>query len=73
MLWVSGLLPVLLSALDQVSWKVGTTRLSVRNILEGLLTASVVLILALWLSAGIEARLLRSATGGELPPPPSLR
>ena len=65
-LWVSGLLPVLLSALDQVSWKVGTTRLSVRNILEGLLTASVVLILALWLSAGIEARLLRSATGGEL-------
>lgn len=65
-LWVSGLFPVLLSALDQVSWKVGATRLSVRNILEGLLTASVVLILALWLSAGIEARLLRSATGGEL-------
>ena len=65
-LWVSGLLPVLLNALDQVSWKVGATRLSARNILEGLLTASVVLILALWVSAGIEARLLRSATGGEL-------
>jgi len=65
-LWVSGLLPVLLNALDQVSWKVGTARLSLRNILEGLLTASVVLILALWASAGIEARLLRSATGGEL-------
>lgn len=65
-LWVSGLLPVLLNALDQVSWKVGNTHLSVRNIIEGLLTASVVLILALWVSAGLEARLLRSATGGEL-------
>lgn len=65
-LWVSGLLPVLLNALDQVSWKVGNAHLSVRNIIEGLLTASVVLILALWVSAGLEARLLRSATGGEL-------
>ncbi|MDH4479748.1 MAG: mechanosensitive ion channel [Rhodoferax sp.] len=65
-LWVSGLLPALLNALDQISWKVGNSQLSVRNIIEGLLTASVVLILTLWLSAGIEARLLRSATGGEL-------
>jgi small-conductance mechanosensitive channel len=65
-LWVSGLLPVLLNALDQVSWKVGAGRLSARNILEGLLTAGVVLILALWVSAAIEARLLRAATGGEL-------
>ena len=65
-LWVSGLLPVLLNALDQVSWKVGAARLSARNILEGLLTAGVVLILALWVSAAIEARLLRAATGGEL-------
>ncbi len=65
-LWVSGLLPLILNALDQVSWRVGTAHLSVRNIIEGLLTASVVLILALWVSAGIEARLLRSATGGEL-------
>ena len=65
-LWVSGLLPALLNALDQISWKVGNSHLSVRNIIEGLLTASVVLILTLWISAGIEARLLRSATGGEL-------
>ena len=65
-LWVSGVLPALLNALDQISWKVGNSHLSVRNIIEGLLTASVVLILTLWVSAGIEARLLRSATGGEL-------
>jgi len=55
-----------LNALDQISWKVGNSHLSVRNIIEGLLTASVVLILTLWMSAGIEARLLRSATGSEL-------
>ena len=65
-LWVSGVLPALLNALDQISWKVGNAHLSVRNIIEGLLTAGVVLIITLWMSAGIEARLLRSATGGEL-------
>jgi len=65
-LWVSGVLPALLNALDQISWKVGNSHLSVRNMIEGLLTAGVVLILTLWMSAGIEARLLRSATGGEL-------
>ena len=40
--------------------------MSLRNLVEGSLTASVVLILALWISAGIETRLLRSATGGTL-------
>jgi small-conductance mechanosensitive channel len=65
-LWVSDLLPVLLEELDQISWKVGSGRLSVRNLIEGTLTASVVLIVMLWVSAAIEARLLKSATGGEL-------
>lgn len=65
-LWVSGLLPVILNELDQITWKVGGTTLSVRNIIEGLITAGGVLIITLWISAGIESRLLRSATGGEL-------
>ena len=65
-LWVSGLLPVILNELDQITWKVGGTTLSVRNILEGMVTAGGVLIITLWISAGIESRLLRSATGGEL-------
>ena len=65
-LWVSGLLPVLLDELDQITWKVGGTTLSVRNILEGSLTAGAVLIVTLWISAAIESRLLRHATGGEL-------
>nr|MDP2192597.1 mechanosensitive ion channel [Rhodoferax sp.] len=65
-LWVSGLLPVLLEELDQITWKVGDSTLSVRTMIEGVLTTGAVLIFTLWISAAIEARLLRSATGGEL-------
>ena len=65
-LWVSGLLPVVLNELDQITWKVGGTNLSLRSMVEGLVTASFVLILTLWISAAIETRLLREATGGAL-------
>jgi small-conductance mechanosensitive channel len=65
-LWVSGLLPVILNEMDLVTWKVGGTNLSLRNMLEGLVTASAVLIITLWISSGIESRLLRSAKGAEL-------
>jgi len=65
-LWVSGLLPVILEELDGIKWKVGNSTLSVRTMLEGALTAGVVLLIALWISSALEARLLRSATGGEL-------
>ena len=65
-LWVSGFLPLVLEELDQIRWKVGSSNLSVRNMIEGALTAGAVLILTLWISSAFEARLLRSATGGEL-------
>jgi small-conductance mechanosensitive channel len=65
-LWVSGLLPLVLDELDQISWTVGKSTLSVRNIVEGTLTAGVVLIITLWISSAIEAKLLRNTTGGEL-------
>ncbi|MDP3709384.1 MAG: mechanosensitive ion channel [Polaromonas sp.] len=65
-LWVSGLLPVILDQLDPIKWKVGASTLSVRTMLEGTLTAGVVLLIALWISSALEARLLRSAKGGDL-------
>lgn len=65
-LWVSGLLPVILEELDDIKWKVGNSTLSVRTMLEGALTASLVLLITLWISSAIEARLLRQATGSEL-------
>ncbi|MEY2684173.1 MAG: Mechanosensitive channel MscK precursor [Pseudomonadota bacterium] len=63
-LWVSGLLPVVLNELDQITWKIGGSTLSVRTLIEGVLTAGAVLIVTLWVSAAIEARLLRAATDG---------
>ncbi len=65
-LWVSGLLPVILEELDQIIWTLGGATMSVRTLIEGVLTAGGVLIVSLWISSAIEARLLRSATGGEL-------
>ena len=66
LLWVSGLLPAILEELDGIKWKVGSATLSVRNMIEGALTAGVVILITLWISAAIESRLLRAATGGEL-------
>ncbi|MCX8521367.1 MAG: mechanosensitive ion channel [Rhodoferax sp.] len=65
-LWVSGLLPIILNELDDISWKMGSARLSLRNLLEGIVTGAVVLLITLWISAGIESRLLKNATGNEL-------
>jgi small-conductance mechanosensitive channel len=61
-LWITGALPLILQELEQIQWKIGSTRISVRNLLEGLVSAVLVLMLALWLSSAFEARLLRGAT-----------
>jgi small-conductance mechanosensitive channel len=65
-LWLSGLLPLILAELDTIYWRVGASSMSVRTLIEGTLTAGVVLIVALWISSAIETRLLRSAVGSEL-------
>jgi small-conductance mechanosensitive channel len=61
-MWITGLLPLILQELDSITWKFGATQVTVRNLLEGLVTAVLVLVLALWLSAALETRLLRGAT-----------
>ena len=65
-LWVTGLLPLVLQQLDEITWKVGASTLSVRTMIEGVVTACAVLIVTLWISSAIETRLLRSVTGSEL-------
>ena len=65
-LWVTGLLPLLLQDLDEITWKVGNSTMSVRTLIEGLFMAAAALIGTLWASSGIEAWFLRSATGSEL-------
>ena len=65
-LWVTGVLPLVLDELDQIRWKIGGSTLSVRTLIEGVLTAGAVLIVTLWVSSALEARLLKSATGSDL-------
>ncbi|KPF51049.1 mechanosensitive ion channel protein [beta proteobacterium AAP51] len=62
-LWVTGVLPLVLQELDAIQWKIGATQVSVRNILEGLVSAVLVLVGALWLSSLLEARLLSGSIG----------
>jgi small-conductance mechanosensitive channel len=65
-LWITGVLPIVMSELDAVSWKLGAARISLRNLLEGSLSAVTVLVLALWLSAAIEAHLIKGAAVADL-------
>ncbi|MEO6281152.1 mechanosensitive ion channel domain-containing protein [Roseateles sp.] len=57
-LWITGMLPIILDGLDDISWKFGAVKMTLRNLIEGGLTASLVLVAALWISAAIESRLL---------------
>jgi small-conductance mechanosensitive channel len=65
-LWISGLLPLVLQEMEQITWQVGDSALSLRTMLEGALTAGAVLLLALWVASAVESKLLRHASGGEL-------
>jgi small-conductance mechanosensitive channel len=60
-LWIVGLLPPVLAELDQITLAFGRTRVSLRTILEGTLSAGLVLVIALWVSATVEQRILRQA------------
>jgi small-conductance mechanosensitive channel len=64
--WITGVLPLVMDELDDIHWKLGGARVSVRNMIEGALSAGFVLVLVLWVSAAIEARLLRGAYGEQL-------
>jgi small-conductance mechanosensitive channel len=62
-LWATGLLPSLLAEMDALTWTLGGAPVSLRSLIEGALSAAVVLLVALWLSAAIEARLLAPGAG----------
>lgn len=60
-LWVTGLWAPMKDELDSLDFMLGKTRVSVSHILEVVLTSGFVLVLALWLSATIEQRVLSHA------------
>jgi small-conductance mechanosensitive channel len=57
-LWITGLLPLLLTEMEEVTWHMGGSAVSLRSLVEGAVSACAVLLGALWLSSSIEARLL---------------
>ena len=61
-LWVTGLLPLVRGELQSLHWMLGGTEVSLLSLLEGALSAVVVLVAALWVSAAIESRLLAGAS-----------
>lgn len=65
-LWFTGVMPAMLEELEGVSWKLGSGRITLRALLEGAFNAVIVLFLALWLSAAIEARLLQKGRTTDL-------
>jgi small-conductance mechanosensitive channel len=65
-LWVTNLLPSMLMEMDEITVTLGGSVISVRQVLEGLLTAAFVLIAAMWVASVIDHRLLSNTAGGEL-------
>jgi len=60
-LWVTGLWGPLMDELDSLQFVLGKTRISVLHVLDVILTSGFVLVLALWLSATLEQRVLNRA------------
>ncbi|MET4575185.1 mechanosensitive ion channel family protein [Ottowia thiooxydans] len=65
-LWVIGVLPLVMEELDGLTWQMGGSKISVAMLLRGAVTVGAVVMLALWVSAAIEARLLKAASGASL-------
>jgi small-conductance mechanosensitive channel len=62
-LWLTGLLPLLIEEMETLHWRVGGATVSLLMLVQGALSAGVVLLLVLWLSATIESQLLKGAVG----------
>jgi small-conductance mechanosensitive channel len=65
-LWLSGLLPLAVDELEEVTWRVGGANVSLAALMQGLLSAVVVLLLVLWISSTLEHRVLKGAVGTDL-------
>ena len=58
-LWILGLLPTVLAEMDAISFVFGKSQISLLGLVQGVLSSGVVLVLALWVSAALERRVLR--------------
>ena len=57
-LWIMGLLPPVLAEMEKIQFAFGKSHISLLTVLQGTLSAGAVLVLALWISAALEQRIL---------------
>jgi small-conductance mechanosensitive channel len=62
-LWIVGLLPAVMNEMDAIQFVFGKSKVSLLVLAQGLLSSGVVLVLALWISAVLEKRILRETVG----------
>ena len=60
-LWIVGLLPAVTQEMDAIRFTLGKTKTSLLDLTGGVLSAGAVLIVALWISAVLERRVLQHA------------
>jgi len=60
-LWAVGLLPAVLGQLESITLPFGKARVDLRSLLEGALSAGLMLVVTLWISSAFERRILHSA------------
>ena len=65
-LWLTGALPFLMEEMEAMQWRIGGASVSLLMMMQGALSAGAVLLLVLWLSATIEAQLLKGAAGASI-------
>lgn len=57
-LWIVGLLPDVMAELDAIQFAFGKSKISLLGLIQGVLSSGVVLVVALWISAALERRIL---------------
>jgi small-conductance mechanosensitive channel len=60
-MWMVGVMPIVMDELDSVQFSLGKSKMSLLGLFEGVAAAMLVVVLALWVSAVIERRLIRDA------------
>jgi small-conductance mechanosensitive channel len=58
-LWILGLLPAVMEEMDSIDFAFGKSKVSLLSLVQGTLSAGVVLVVALWISAAVERKVLR--------------
>jgi small-conductance mechanosensitive channel len=58
-LWIVGWLPLVLGEMEKIEFAFGKSRVSLLTIVQGVLSSGLVMVVALWISAALERKVLR--------------